>query len=54
MIFEPGILDLAHGKGIKFLDDVNKDGKIDRTDMNLALKAKSAAAQASKAAAISS
>ena len=41
MIIEPGILDLAHSKGIKFLDDVNHDGKIDQADLTLALKAKS-------------
>lgn len=36
MIFEPGILDLAHSKGIKYLDDINKDGIIDGKDLKLA------------------
>jgi hypothetical protein len=49
MIFEPGILDAAHSKGIKFLDDVNHDGKIDKTDLNMALAAKKAAAPAVEA-----
>lgn len=39
MIFEPGILNAAHAKGI-FLTDLNNDGKIDTTDLNLAVKAK--------------
>ena len=43
MIFEPGILDLAHSKGIKFLDDVNHDGKIDNQDLKLALASKTKA-----------
>lgn len=37
MIFEPGILDLAHSKGIKYLEDINGDGVIDSKDMRLAL-----------------
>lgn len=46
MIIEPGIFDLAHSKGIKFIDDVNHDGKIDRADLQFALKAKTAAGAA--------
>jgi hypothetical protein len=39
MIFEPGILDMAHKQGIKYLDDLNHDGKIDSKDLLLAKKA---------------
>jgi hypothetical protein len=44
MIFEPGILDLAHKQGIKYLDDLNHDGVIDSKDLILAKAAKKAAA----------
>jgi hypothetical protein len=50
MIFEPGILDAAHGKGIKFLDDLNHDGKIDQKDLTMAIKAKSSVGQVETAA----
>ncbi len=43
MIFEPGILDMAHKQGIKFLEDINKDGSIDAKDLRLAKAAKAAA-----------
>jgi len=43
MIFEPGILTLAHSKGIKYLEDVNGDGHIDSKDLTLALAAKKSA-----------
>ena len=48
MIIEPGIFDQAHKMGIKFITDVNGDGKIDGQDLNLALEAKSKAAVASQ------
>jgi hypothetical protein len=44
MFFEPGILEAAKAKGIVHLDDLNADGHIDKTDLNLALKAKTASA----------
>ena len=44
MIIEPGILDLAHSKGVSYLEDINGDGKIDNTDLQLALKAKASTA----------
>jgi hypothetical protein len=47
MIFEPGILNTAHSKGIKFLEDLNHDGRIDQQDLTAALAAKKAA-QAAK------
>lgn len=37
---EPGILDLAHSKGIKYLGDLNGDQKIDQKDLTMALAAK--------------
>jgi hypothetical protein len=40
MFFEPGILDLAHSKGIERLNDMNADQKIDSKDLALALKAR--------------
>jgi hypothetical protein len=46
MIIEPGILDLAHSKGIKFIDDVNHDGRIDKQDMNITLAKQAKASQA--------
>jgi len=50
MIIEPGILDLAHKQGVKFLDDVNHDGKIDAKDLALA-KAKAGVVTSVKASA---
>ena len=47
-MIEPGIFDLAHSKGIKWLDDVNHDGNIDQKDLSLALSAKKAASQTGK------
>ena len=41
--FEPGIFNLAHSKGIQFLEDVDGNGRIDNADLKLALKAKAAA-----------
>jgi hypothetical protein len=43
MFIEPGIFDLAHSKGIKFIEDVNGDGRIDRQDLTIALKQKAGA-----------
>jgi hypothetical protein len=48
-VIEPGILDAAHSKGIKFLGDMNHDGKIDGKDLNLALAAKAKAGTAADA-----
>lgn len=45
MIIEPGIFDLAHSKGIKFIEDVNHDGRIDKNDMNITLAKQAKAAQ---------
>jgi hypothetical protein len=36
----PGILDLAHSQGIEWLADMNGDGNIDQTDLDMALEAK--------------
>ena len=44
MIIEPGILNSAHAKGIKYLGDMNGDGHIDQQDLTMALAAKKAAA----------
>ena len=46
MLFEPGILNTAHAKGITFLEDMNGDGRIDQQDLTAALAAKKAASQA--------
>jgi hypothetical protein len=45
MIIEPGIFDLAHAKGIKFIEDVNHDGRIDKQDMNITLAKQAKASQ---------
>jgi hypothetical protein len=45
MFIEPGIFDLAHSKGIKFIEDVNHDGRIDKNDMNITLAKQAKAAQ---------
>jgi len=42
-MIEPGIFDLAHVKGIGYISDINGDGNIDMTDLNLAIKAKASA-----------
>ena len=47
-MIEPGIFDLAHSKGIKWLEDVNHDGNIDQKDLSLTLAAKKAASQSTK------
>lgn len=36
-MIEPGIFDLAHSKGIKFIEDINNDGNINKQDMNIIL-----------------
>ena len=51
-MIEPGILDLAHSKGIKFLSDMNGDGNIDKTDLSLALKAKTVGSAAAASATV--
>ena len=40
MIIEPGVFDAAHKMGIKYITDVNGDGRIDQNDIKLTLETK--------------
>ena len=48
MFIEPGILDAAHSKGVKFLGDLNDDGRVDQKDLTLATKTGAKAVVASE------
>jgi uncharacterized protein (DUF2141 family) len=38
MFIEPGVFDAAHKMGIKYITDVNGDGRIDQQDIKLELE----------------
>ena len=44
MLFDPGIMEAAKAKGIKFVDDVDGNGKIQQSDLDAAIAAKKAGA----------